>query len=108
MNFDQRYAERTRRSAALFAEASKIVPGRAGSSARTAKLAAVAVSATMDVLKEPGLYENTRAPGDRVADGLRTLATDAGLPATVDGIGKVFQMWSTHHPIRKPPTRTST
>ena len=37
MNFDQRYAERTRRSAELFADASKIVPGGAGSSARTAK-----------------------------------------------------------------------
>ena len=37
MNFDQRYAERTRRSAELFAEASKIVPGGAGSSARTVK-----------------------------------------------------------------------
>ena len=36
-NFDQRYAERTRRSAELFADASKIVPGGAGSSARTAK-----------------------------------------------------------------------
>jgi glutamate-1-semialdehyde 2,1-aminomutase len=33
VNFDQRYAERTRRSAELFAEASKIVPGGAGSSA---------------------------------------------------------------------------
>ena len=37
MDFDQRYAERTKRSAELFAEASKIVPGGAGSSARTAK-----------------------------------------------------------------------
>src|SRR3984957_20594863 len=38
VNFDQRYAERTSRSAALFAEASKIVPGGAGSRARTAEL----------------------------------------------------------------------
>ena len=36
MNFDQRYAERTKRSAELFADASKIVPG-SGSSARTVK-----------------------------------------------------------------------
>jgi len=38
MDFDQRYAERTRRSAELFAGASRIVPGGAGSSARTVKL----------------------------------------------------------------------
>ena len=37
MSFDQRYAERTRRSAELFADATKIVPGGAGSSARTVK-----------------------------------------------------------------------
>jgi glutamate-1-semialdehyde 2,1-aminomutase len=37
VSFDQRYAERTRRSAELFADATKIVPGGAGSSARTVK-----------------------------------------------------------------------
>ncbi len=30
MDFDQRYAERTRRSAELFADASRIVPERGG------------------------------------------------------------------------------
>jgi len=63
-------------------------------------VACAAVSATMDVLKEPGLYENARARGDRLADGLRALAAGAGLPVTVDGIGTVFQMWFTEHPIR--------
>jgi glutamate-1-semialdehyde 2,1-aminomutase len=63
-------------------------------------VACAAVSATMDVLTEPGLYENARARGDRLADGLRALAADAGLPVTVDGIGTVFQMWFTEHPIR--------
>jgi glutamate-1-semialdehyde 2,1-aminomutase len=53
-------------------------------------VACAAVSATMDVLKEPGLYENARARGDRLADGLRALAAGAGLPVTVDGIGTVF------------------
>ena len=32
-----------------------------------------AVSATMDLLAEPGLYERQRAKGERLADGLRTL-----------------------------------
>jgi glutamate-1-semialdehyde 2,1-aminomutase len=63
-------------------------------------VACAAVSATMDVLKEPGRYENARARGDRLAEGLRTLAGDAGLPVTVDGLGTVFQLWFTEHPIR--------
>ena len=59
-----------------------------------------AVSATMDVLAEPGLYERQRAVGDRLADGLRKLAAEAGIPATVDGLGTVFQLWFASEPIR--------
>jgi len=63
-------------------------------------VACAAVSSTMDILKEPGLYENARARGDRLADGLRALAANAGLAVRVDGLGTVFQMWFTEHPIR--------
>ena len=59
-----------------------------------------AVSATMDVLAEPGLYERQRAVGDRLADGLRKLAAESGIPATVDGLGTVFQLWFASEPIR--------
>ncbi len=59
-----------------------------------------AVSATMDVLAEPGLYERQRALGDRLAEGLRQAADDAGLPVRVEGIGTVFQLWFSEHPIR--------
>ncbi|MGH2889063.1 MAG: aspartate aminotransferase family protein [Solirubrobacteraceae bacterium] len=59
-----------------------------------------AVSATMDVLAEPGLYERQRALGDRLAGGLRELADEAGLPVRVEGLGTVFQLWFTDHPIR--------
>jgi glutamate-1-semialdehyde 2,1-aminomutase len=59
-----------------------------------------AVSATMDVLAEPGLYARQRAVGQRLADGLRQLAGDAGLPVRVEGFGTVFQLWFTDHPIR--------
>ncbi|HEY5033233.1 MAG TPA: glutamate-1-semialdehyde 2,1-aminomutase [Actinomycetes bacterium] len=59
-----------------------------------------AVSATMDVLAEPGLYERQRAVGDRLADGLRTLAAEAGIPATVQGLGTVLQLWFAAEPIR--------
>jgi glutamate-1-semialdehyde 2,1-aminomutase len=59
-----------------------------------------AVSATMDVLAEPGLYERQRALGDRLADGLRALGDDYGLPVRVEGLGTVFQIWFSDHPIR--------
>ena len=59
-----------------------------------------AVSATMDVLAEPGLYERQRDVGDRLAAGLRELAEDAGLRVRVEGLGTVFQLWFTDHAIR--------
>jgi glutamate-1-semialdehyde 2,1-aminomutase len=58
-----------------------------------------AVAATMDVLAEPGLYERQRAIGDRLLSGLRKLAADAGIPASVDGFGTVFQLWFSDHEI---------
>jgi len=63
-------------------------------------VACAAVSATMDLLAEPGLYETARARGDRLADGLRKLAAAAGLPVRIDGLGTVFQVWFTEHRIR--------
>ena len=58
-----------------------------------------AVSATMDVLAEPGLYERQRALGDRLSGGLCDLATEAGLQTRADGIGTVFQLWFSDRPI---------
>ncbi|WP_223694066.1 aspartate aminotransferase family protein [Leifsonia poae] len=59
-----------------------------------------AVSATMDVLAEPGLYERQRALGDRLARGLKSIADDKGIDAYVEGLGTVFQLWFTDRPIR--------
>ncbi|MCV7251563.1 aspartate aminotransferase family protein [Mycobacterium hackensackense] len=59
-----------------------------------------AVSATMDVLAEPGLYERQRALGYRLAEGLSSLATERGLDAYVEGLGTVFQLWFADGPIR--------
>jgi glutamate-1-semialdehyde 2,1-aminomutase len=59
-----------------------------------------AVSATMDVLAEPGLYEGARARGFRLAEALSTLATERGLDAYVEGLGTVFQLWFADAPIR--------
>jgi glutamate-1-semialdehyde 2,1-aminomutase len=58
-----------------------------------------AVSATMDLLAEPGLYERQRALGFRLAEGIERLAQDNGFAARVDGIGTVFQLWFTDHEI---------
>ncbi len=58
-----------------------------------------AVSATMDLLAEPGLYERQRALGFRLADGITSMAHEAGFPSRIDGIGTVFQLWFTEHPI---------
>jgi len=63
-------------------------------------VACAAVSATMDVLAEPGLYERQRAIGDRLAEGLRTIAADSGIAARVDGLGTVFQLWFSEHEIK--------
>ncbi len=63
-------------------------------------VACAAVSATMDVLAEPGLYERQRDLGERLMRGLRKLAADAGLPVIVEGVGTVFQLWFSERPIR--------
>jgi len=59
-----------------------------------------AVSATMDVLAEPGLYERQRALGDRLAQNLSSMARENGLEAYVEGLGTVFQLWFADAPIR--------
>ena len=63
-------------------------------------VACAAVSATMDLLAEPGLFERQRALGDRLMAELRSLAGAAGLPVIVEGLGTVFQIWFTDRPIR--------
>jgi len=63
-------------------------------------VACAAVSATMDVLAEPGLFERQRALGETLMSGLRTLAAEAGLPVIVEGLGTVFQVWFSERPIR--------
>jgi glutamate-1-semialdehyde 2,1-aminomutase len=63
-------------------------------------VACAAVSATMDLLAEPGLYERQRALGFRLAGGLTELAEKAGIPVRVEGVGTVFQLWFSDVPIR--------
>jgi glutamate-1-semialdehyde 2,1-aminomutase len=63
-------------------------------------IACAAVSATMDVLATPGLYERQRELGETLMNGLRKLAAEAGLPVIVEGLGTVFQVWFSERPIR--------
>jgi glutamate-1-semialdehyde 2,1-aminomutase len=63
-------------------------------------VACAAVSATMDILAEPGLYQRQIALGERLMDGLRDLGQEAGFPVIVEGLGTVFQLWFSEHPIR--------
>jgi glutamate-1-semialdehyde 2,1-aminomutase len=63
-------------------------------------IACAAVSATMDLLAEEGLYERQRQLGETLMKGLRQLAEDAGLPVIVEGLGTVFQLWFSEHQIR--------
>jgi glutamate-1-semialdehyde 2,1-aminomutase len=59
-----------------------------------------AVAATMDLLDDLEWYARQRALGDRLAQGLRELAEEAGIPVRVEGLGTVFQLWFSEHPIR--------
>ncbi len=59
-----------------------------------------AVAATMDLLDDPAWYARQRALGDRLAQGLRELAAEAGVPVRVEGLGTVFQLWFSEHAIR--------
>jgi glutamate-1-semialdehyde 2,1-aminomutase len=61
---------------------------------------AAAVSATMDELAVPGLYERQRALGTRLMDGIAEIARSAGVSVRVQGLGTAFQVWFSPEPIR--------
>lgn len=63
-------------------------------------VASAAVSATMDVLAEPGLYERQRKLGFRLLEGIAQLGEGLGLPVRVEGLGTVAQVWFADRPIR--------
>jgi glutamate-1-semialdehyde 2,1-aminomutase len=63
-------------------------------------IAAAAVVATMDILARPGVYENLRRLGTRLAAELQAIAAQLEVPAAVQGIGPVLQIWFTDQPIR--------
>ncbi|MEI7742313.1 MAG: aspartate aminotransferase family protein [Chloroflexota bacterium] len=63
-------------------------------------LGMAAVSATMDILARPGVYEALDARGAQLLDGFREIATRHGVAHEVQGVGPVGQIWFTDAPIR--------
>lgn len=63
-------------------------------------IAVSAANATLDELARPGMYERLYAVSDRLREGLARLVHDLRVPAHVVGLGPVFQLWFSEHPIR--------
>lgn len=62
-------------------------------------VAAVAGLATLEVLKEPGIYERVFATGRQLMQGLQGIMDEAGIPARVIGEPPMFEVFFTSHPI---------
>mgnify|MGYP000029445062 CR=1 FL=1 len=52
-----------------------------------------AVIATLSELARPGVFEQMRLLGEKLANGLVELARRAGFPASWSGVGGMFQLW---------------
>ena len=55
-------------------------------------VASVSGLATLEVLRQPGVYENAFATGRRLMDGLDAMVRKAGLPARVIGVPVLFDI----------------
>ncbi len=64
----------------------------------TSPLVVAAALATLEELAQPGVYRRLFALGERLANGLRDEFRAAGLPAVVQGLGPVFQLWFAETP----------
>jgi glutamate-1-semialdehyde 2,1-aminomutase len=62
-------------------------------------IALAAVSATLDYLKQPGLYEAFYQKCDRLREGLDRILRQSSIGACVVGLGPVFQVWFSEKPI---------
>ncbi len=63
-------------------------------------LAMAAGLATLKILQRPRTYENLEKRTLRLADGLKALAAQAGLPLTVNGIGAMFSAFFTAETVK--------
>jgi glutamate-1-semialdehyde 2,1-aminomutase len=63
-------------------------------------IALSAASATLDFLKQPGLYENLYAASEKLQNGLDRLFKKSKLDAYVVGMGPLFQVWFAKETIK--------
>ena len=63
-------------------------------------LGMAAVSATMDILARPGVYEELDRLGAKLLGGFKAAAERHGIAHEVQGVGPVGQIWFTDAPIR--------
>jgi len=63
-------------------------------------IAVAAANATLDILARQGTFESLFERSDRLREGLERLLSDARIPSSVVGLGPVFQVWFSEHPIR--------
>lgn len=62
-------------------------------------IALSATSATLDYLRQPGLYEELYRKCDKLREGLNDLWKKSTISAYVTGLGPVFQVWFSEKPI---------
>ncbi len=62
-------------------------------------VAAAAGLATLGELKQSGVHARLFATGNRLREGIAALGHDLGIPLQVPGVGPVFQVFFTDHPI---------
>ena len=56
--------------------------------------------ATIKELEKPGFYESINGHGERLRSGLRKIASDVGISVQVTGIGLLFGVHFSEHPIK--------
>ena len=69
---------------------------------------AAASLASLDVLAQPGVYDQLYATADRLKDGLRGLAAERGLAVQVIGEGALFQVLFGSEPVTNYPSFLAT
>jgi glutamate-1-semialdehyde 2,1-aminomutase len=62
-------------------------------------VAAVAGLATLEVLQQPGSYDQLEQTADALRVGIRSIAASSSIPVEVVGIGPVFNVFFSEHPV---------
>ncbi len=62
-------------------------------------VAAAAGIATLDILKQPGVYDAYHARANRLRSALQRLCIEAEIPAVVSGVDVMFDIYFTNNPI---------